>query len=404
MRIAMFTETYLPYISGVVTYVKILKDELERKGHEVLIVAACPKKIRPKEVQGVMYCQSVPLKKLYGYGVSNPLNLVSFKRIADFKPELIHVHTEFSIGLLGMQAAKWLNVPMVYTLHTMYDDYLGYVVPKRMEKLVKTVAHRYLKEIANRATEITVPSDKVVRYLQHCNVNRHVNLIPNTAATRDFLPENNQSEKIVDARKNMGLTEKDIGIIFVGRLGYEKSIDKLIDCFNKACLDKPRYKLIVIGDGPEMSALREYANATEVADRINFIGRVEYKNVSPYYNAADIFCTASTSETNSITIYEATAAGLYVFQKLDRFNIGQISKGITGDTFETTEDFCALIDNYNKLSDEERVSLRQSVTESSRVYNEEVFCERMLNVYTIASVNHAEKSSKTGIVKLIKRH
>ncbi len=403
MRIAMFAETYLPYISGVVTYVKILKDELERKGHEVLVVAACPKKIRPKETHDVMYCQSVPLKKLYGYGVSNPLNLVSFKRIADFKPDLIHIHTEFSIGLLGMQAAKWLNVPMVYTLHTMYDDYLGYVVPKRMEKLVKTVAHRYLKDLAYRATEITVPSDKVVRYLQHFGVNRHVNLIPNTAATRDFLPENNPKEGVDAARKHMGLKDDDIAIIFVGRLGYEKSIDKLIDCFAKACRNKPRFKLIVIGDGPEMAALKEHANATEVADRVSFIGRVEYKNVSTYYNAADIFCTASTSETNSITIYEATAAGLYVFQKLDRFNIGQIMKGVTGDSFESIDDFCKLVDAYSNQSDEEMIALRQSVTESSRVYNEEVFCDRMLNVYTIATANHIEKASRKKVIRLLKK-
>ncbi len=398
MRIAMFTETYLPYISGVVTYVKILKDELERKGHEVLIVAACPKKIRPADIDDVMYCHSIPLKKLYGYGVSNPLNLASYKRIADFKPDLIHIHTEFSIGILGMQSARWLNVPMVYTLHTMYDDYLGYVASKRFEKLVKSVAHRYLKEIANRAREITLPSDKVVRYLSHCGVNRHVNVIPNTAATRDFLPESNPRESIDAAREHIGLKDGDISILFVGRLGFEKSIDKLLDYFAKSCADKPRFKLVIIGDGPEKEALQDYAEKIGVADRVIFVGRVEYKNVSAYYNACDIFCTASTSETNSITIYEATAAGLYVFQKLDRYNIGQISKGLTGDSFETEEEFCALIDRYSAMSDEERAELRISVTESSRVYNEEVFCDRMFNVYTIATAKHIEKNAQ-GVLK-----
>ncbi len=403
MRIAMFAETYLPYISGVVTYVKILRDELERKGHEVLIVAACPKKIRPQQVEGVMYCHSVPLKKLYGYGVSNPLNLASYKRIADFKPDLIHIHTEFSIGVLGMQSARWLNVPMVYTLHTMYDDYLGYVAPKRLEKIVKTVAHRYLKDIASRATEMTVPSDKVVRYLNHCGVNRNVNLVPNTAATRQFLPENNSADSIVAAKSHMGLAEDDISILFVGRLGYEKSIDKLIDYFAKACNDKPRFKLVIIGDGPEMEKLKKYADESGLGERIHFVGRVEYKNIGAYYNACDIFCTASTSETNSITVYEATAAGLYVFQKLDMFNIGQISKGITGDLFEDEEGFCKLTEDYSALSDEERQNLRESVTESSRSYNEEVFCDRMLNVYNIAAARHEEKRSKSYLTRLLRK-
>ncbi len=404
MRVAMFTEGYLPYISGVVTYVKILRDELVRAGHEVLIVAACPKKLRlPEETEDVMYCSSIPMKKLYGYGITNPLNLKSYKRIADFKPDLIHIHTEFSIGLLGLYSARWLNVPVVYTLHTMYDDYLGYITSKRFEHVMKSATHLYLRNIASKATEITVPSDKVVRYLRHFGVNRHVNLVPNTAATRDFLPENNSAEMMSRARAHMGLSDDDIAILFVGRLGFEKSIDVLIDGFVMACHDKPRFKLVILGDGPESDKLKQHAANTELADRIIFTGKVEYKNVSAYYNACSLFCTASTSETNSITIYEATAAGLYVFQKLDRFNIGQITRGLTGEIFENNEEFCKLINDYAALSDEEREELRTSVTQSSRVYNEEVFCERMLNVYTIATSKHTEKGTMNPLKKLFDR-
>ncbi len=408
MRIAIFTEGYLPYISGVVTYVKILKDELERNGHDVLIVAACPRNKLPKEdIKGVMYCSSIPLKKVYGYGVTNPLNLVSYKRIADFKPELIHVHTEFSIGMLGMQAARWLRIPMVYTLHTMYEDYFGYITPKNMkksfEKVLKPVAHTYLKAICNRATEITVPSDKVVRYLRACGISKHINLIPNTAATRDFLPENNPPEAVEAARAHMGLEKDDISLLYVGRLGFEKSIDVMIDLFVAACKDKPRYKFVILGDGPEADNLKKHAEGTEIADRIIFAGRVEYNKVSAYYNACDLFCTASTSETNSITIYEATAAGLYVFQRLDRFNVGQVTTGLTGDVFETGKEFCELIDNYAANSDEERSTIRKTVTESSRVYNESVFCERILNVYNIALSKHENKKSKDVLSRFIKR-
>ncbi len=408
MRIAIFTEGYLPYISGVVTYVKILKDELERTGHEVLIVAACPKNKRPKEdIKGVMYCPSIPLKKVYGYGVTNPLNLVSYKRIADFKPELIHVHTEFSIGMLGMQAARWLNIPMVYTLHTMYEDYFGYITPKNMEKsfekVLRPVAHTYLKAICNRASEITVPSDKVVRYLRACGITKHINLIPNTAATRDFLPESNSPDTVEAARADMELSKEDIALLYVGRLGFEKSIDVMIDLFVSACKDKPRYKFVILGDGPEADKLKKYAENTELADRIIFAGRVEYSRVSAYYNACDLFCTASTSETNSITIYEATAAGLYVFQRLDRFNVGQVTTGLTGDVFETAAEFCELIEKYSAYSDEQRATIRKNVTESSRVYNESVFCERILNVYNIAISRHESKKNKGVFDRFIKR-
>ncbi len=254
----------------------------------------------------------------------------------------------------------------------------------------------YLKSICNRATEITVPSDKVIRYLRSCGINKHINLVPNTAATRVFLPESNPAEAVEAAREHMGLTKDDISLLYVGRLGFEKSIDTMIDLFVNACKDKPRFKFIIIGDGPEAENLKKYAENTELADRIVFVGRVEYSKVSAYYNACDIFCTASTSETNSITIYEATAAGLYVFQRLDRFNVGQVTTGLTGDVFETAQEFYDLVDSYAEKSDEQRAVIRKNVTESSRVYNESVFCERILNVYNIAVNKH--RNTKRGLI------
>ncbi|MEG2082494.1 MAG: glycosyltransferase, partial [Oscillospiraceae bacterium] len=134
MRVAIFTETYFPFISGVVTHIKTLKDELEAKGHQVLIVTTDPNARFHYLKNDVLYCPAKSVKKIYGYGVTTPISLKRLEYIKDFNPDIIHIHTEFSMGIFGMWVAKMLKKPIVYTLHTMYEDYTFYVIPKKLDK------------------------------------------------------------------------------------------------------------------------------------------------------------------------------------------------------------------------------------------------------------------------------
>ncbi|MFQ9681010.1 MAG: glycosyltransferase [Ruthenibacterium lactatiformans] len=178
MKVAIFTETYFPFISGVVTHIKTLKESLEHAGHEVLIVTTSPKAVCHYVKDGVLYCPAIPLKRIYGYGLSNPVNIQRLRIIQDFDPDIIHIHTEFSMGIFAQFAARKLKKPIVYTLHTMYDDYMFYVAPERFQNMVKPAAHVYFRKVANKATEIIGPSLKVVEFLRRCGVERHINIIP----------------------------------------------------------------------------------------------------------------------------------------------------------------------------------------------------------------------------------
>jgi 1,2-diacylglycerol 3-alpha-glucosyltransferase len=131
MRVAIFAEYYHPFVSGVVTHIDTLRTGLQDAGHEVLIVTLDPTARRHYIRDHVLYCPAVPLKKVYGYGVANPLNLLRLRILRRFNPDLLHLHTEFSMGLFAIYCAKQLKKPVVYTLHTLYDDYVFYVVPDR---------------------------------------------------------------------------------------------------------------------------------------------------------------------------------------------------------------------------------------------------------------------------------
>lgn len=111
MKVAIFTETYFPFISGVVTHIKTLKESLEHAGHEVLIVTTSPKAVCHYVKDGVLYCPAIPLKRIYGYGLSNPVNIQRLRIIQDFDPDIIHIHTEFSMGIFAQFAARKLKSP-----------------------------------------------------------------------------------------------------------------------------------------------------------------------------------------------------------------------------------------------------------------------------------------------------
>ncbi len=158
-----FPETYLPYINGVVTHVKILKEGLEKLGHEVLIVTADASARRHYKRMGSSPLQR-RIKRFYNYGVAPPISHRRLQLIEAFHPDIIHIHNEFGIGLSGVMAAKMLKVPLVYTLHTMYDDYLYYISPPVGRH--KRLSHRYFKFLAKNASALTGPSKKCEEYFR----------------------------------------------------------------------------------------------------------------------------------------------------------------------------------------------------------------------------------------------
>ena len=382
MKVAIFTETYFPFISGVVTHIETLKKGLEAQGHKVLIVTLDPKTKEHYVKNGILYCPSMPLKKIYGYGVANPVNLRRLAYIKAFNPDIIHIQTEFTMGLFGLFCAKRLKKPVVYTLHTMYDDYLFYVAPgKRMQKLVKPGAHWYFRRIAKRATEIIGPSTKVVEFLRRCGVERHVNIIPNTVDLSDFMVENVDPQETAKIKEKLGIQPGDTCLFFVGRLGKEKSLDVLIDLFSDNFAGESQFKLFIVGDGPEATALREQVAKRKMQSQIQLLGRVDHDLLPPYFQACNLFATASLSEINSISMLEAMASGLYVIQRLDPYNRAQISEGVNGDIFTDSEGFARIVRDWAARATRKKAALRQTVSDTTRKYGEEEFTRAVLDVY-----------------------
>lgn len=391
MKIALFTETYLPYINGVVTHVKALHDGLEHLGHEVLVVTVDTKARRHYIKDGVLYCPAKEMKKLYHFGLASPFSGKRYRMLRDFEPDVIHIHQEFGIGLSGARIAKKLDKPLVYTLHTMYDDYLYYIVPERLTPLLRRIAHRYFRYLGKSATELTGPSMKVQEYFDMCGVHKSVNVVPNPVELDVFNPSNLNREHIAAIRKQYGVADDETLVSFCGRLGKEKSVDVLLDNWAKYVKPDDKCKLMILGGGPCLPELTEQAKRLGIDKQVIFTDVIPHEKLPDYYGACQLYVTASLSDTNSISMKEAMATGLPVLHIKDPLNAGQVVDGVNGFIYSNAEEMYAILKRYQAMTNEEKAALTASVINSVKIYGCEALAKYLVGVYKKAIKEKQEK-------------
>ena len=381
MRIAIFVETYLPYLNGVVTHVKILREGLIHNGHEVLIVTA-DKSVREHTIEdGVLRCPALEVKKIYGYGISSPLSLTLGKKIREFNPDIVHIQQEFGIGLAGIRAARALRVPLVYTLHTMYDDYLYYIAPWPLTDMARRISHNYIRFISRRADIVTGPSKKCVDYLANAGVHRKVHVIPNSVELENYTEDATTPAQRAQIRRRFSIPDDAFVACFCGRIGKEKGIDNLIRLWKEQIDPKSNSYLMIIGNGPAREELEALADYLGLGDHVIFTGAVPHEEIPPYYACCNAYATASLSEMYSISMLEAQASGLPVVQRLDPDNIDQIKVGVNGFLVETPEQFGQIMKQLHDLTAEQHHALSASVRESVRERSSDSIAKYMLELY-----------------------
>ena len=396
MRIALFTETYLPHINGVVTHVKILRDGLLQQGHEVLVVTADYQTRHHYIKDGILHCPAIKSKRFYGYGVASPFSRRRLKLVQDFHPDIIHIHNEFGIGLSGIFAAKQLHVPLVYTLHTMYDDYLYYVAPRHLLRAAKKVSHDYFRLLGNAATELTGPSPKCHEYFQQIGVKKDVNVIPNAVELDDFSPDRISAENKAAFRRRYQIPDDVMIACFVGRLGHEKSVDVLLDYWARTITPEDKIMLCIIGGGPVQEELEQQAKDLGIGSMVVVTGAVPHDQMPPYYASCDVYVTASLSDTNSISMLEGMATGLPVLRRYDALNenVDQVRDGVNGYIFNSPEEMAAELRRVKNLSPEQLSILKASVIESVKRSGAEALANYTYNVYRKAMASASNPKEK----------
>lgn len=400
MRIALFTETYLPSINGVVTHVKTLKEGLEALGHTVLVVTADSRVNNHVIADDVMYCPAVKLKKIYNYDIAPPISKERLDKIKCFAPDIIHIHNEFGVGISGVLIARTLKVPLVYTLHTMYDDYVYYVAKaKGFGKIVTSASHLYAKMLASTASAITGPSPKVSEYFKACGVKKPVHVIPNSVELDVFKPENVDRNDAVRMRRKFGFADDDMVFCFCGRLGKEKNVTLLLEYWAKNVRPEDKIKLFILGDGPLHEQHCKEADELGISDMVKFAGRVEHPDLPVYYACCDAYITASLSDTCSISMLEGMAMHLPVLSLKDDLNVGQVKDGINGYNFTDADSMYELLKKLRDMPKDELAEFGRQTRESIKTSGAVRLANDLLDVYKEAIEVYKKKNKKRKLKK-----
>lgn len=387
MRIAIFSETYLPDVNGVATHIKTVKDGLESLGHDVLIVKADAQSRKNYIEKSVMHCPAVTAKRLYNYSIASPVSLKRLIMLKRWNPDIIHIQNEFGIGLSGALIAKTLHIPLVYTLHTMYDDYIYYIANKTFAPFVTSVSHKYCKSLAKKASALTGASKKIEGYFRKCGVTKDVNIIPNAVELNIFEKEKINIIKVNELKKKYNITDDLTVACFCGRLGKEKSIDVLLEYWAKTVKGNDKLRLFIFGDGPDKEQLIQMSDELGIKNQVFFTGKVDHVDMPVFYAACTIYITTSLSENYSISMLEAMASGLPIVHLYDEINESQTIEGINGFVFKDEEEMYKIITMIRDLTPEEKEEMSNKVRISVKQSGSEDLAKYLLEIYRSIGAN-----------------
>ncbi len=386
MKIAVFTDTYPPFINGVSTSCYNLVQVLKAHGHDVVVVAPRTTNGPLEYKDGIIYIPGIEIKKIYGYRITNIYYRKAVQILRDFGVQLIHNQTDVGIGQFARIAARQLNVPQVYTYHTAYEDYTYYVVHGLMDRVGKKVMRGYAKTIAKNCTEFITPSIKTKEYMRSIGSDIYVNVVPTGIDFSLFDEKNIDKERQAAFKKEHGINENTKVFLLLGRVAKEKSMDYSIRGFASFLEKHPEVdtKMLVVGDGPQRPELELLVHELHISDKVDFIGKVPASEVPFYYHLADIYTSASITETQGLTFMEAMASGTIVLARFDSNLADTIIDGQTGFFFTDEQSFVEKSERIFALSEAGRKEIIDNSYKVVDIYSIDKFYENIMEVYNRA--------------------
>src|SRR3989344_5404586 len=306
MKIAFFTDSYEPQINGLVTSIDMFAKELKKNGHEVIIFAPYSPNYKDKE-KNVRRIKSVEFSNYKEYRIGIPFRLMINPKIKDV--DIIHIHSPFSVGLTGLLFSKQYGIPCVSTFHTLYSEYLHYLIKnsmisnsKKFKKLFSKVSWSYMRWFYNSSDVVIAPSKQIKNVIRKNGIKKHTEVIPTGTKFESI----KKSKKKL--RKKYGFVNEKI-ILHVGRVSKEKNMEFIINSLKKE-LSENNWKLIIASDGPHRSKLENLAKSLNLKNKIIFTGYLSDDALQEYYNLSDVFVMASKAETQGIVLLEAAKYGI----------------------------------------------------------------------------------------------
>ena len=383
MKIGIFTDAYEPHISGVTTSIKMLKTALEKMHHEVYIVTANldNNKFIYDEKNKIIYLPGIKTG-IYETKLTGIYSKKAMKIIKEWNLDVIHSQTEFGVGYFSRIVAKKLNLPIVHTYHTLYEDYVHYVTHGHFNNFAKKLAIKITKYYCEkRCDELIVPTDKIKDlFINKYNIIKHVNVIPTGIDIDKFKITPSMKKNIQIIKNKYKIKETDFIIGSVGRIAPEKSFDKLLYNIKDMIKVNTNIKVLLVGGGPDLDNLKELTKKLKLENYVIFTDKIDYDLVPTYFNIFNVVVSFSKTETQGLTIIEGLAASKPTLCIEDDSFRAMIEPNYNGYLFKNDTEFK---DYIFKLMNDQKLykDMSTNARNSTYKYSKEVFAADILKVY-----------------------
>ena len=350
MRIALFTETFLPKVDGIVTRLRHTIEHLERNGDRVLVVApeGGLSEYKGAKIYGI---PGMPLPLYPELKLALP-PIGTKQAIEEFEPDLIHVVNPAFLGVGGIYYARKLDIPLVASYHTHLPQYLHHYGLGALEGLLWEL----LKAAHNKACLNLCTSSAMVKELIAHDIER-VDLWQRGVDTEMFQPH--LASAAMRSRLSQG-NPQDPLLLYVGRVSAEKQIDEI-----KPVLEAiPEARLAIVGDGPNREALEAHFAGTNT----HFVGYLQGLELASAFASADAFVFPSRTETLGLVLLEAMAAGCPVVAARSGGIPDIVTDGVNGYLFEPDEPDGAIAATKSLL---EATQIREQLRRNARAEAEQ---------------------------------
>ncbi len=307
LRVAFFSDTYLPAVDGVVTSMLNFKKELKKKGHKIFMFVAGDSAAKRKyQNDDVFIVQGINFKPYPQYKVA-VFPYMSMIKINALDIDIIHAQTPFAMGLAALMSAKILGKPIIGSYHTLVDnkDIIGSYYPKnkRIRYVAEIAARQYIKFFYSSCDCVFAPSGTIKRILEKKGI-KNVYIVPNSVDIKRFNPEVSGQ----NIRRALKLRNSQKVILYVGRISREKKLEVLLNAAHALNMKRDDIVFVIGGHGPALEYYKRMAEKLKL-DNLKFVGFIENKKLAEYYAACDVFCIPSTFETQGMVALEAMACG-----------------------------------------------------------------------------------------------
>lgn len=377
MHIAFFTNFYLPVVNGVTRSVESFREALTRLNHNVFIFAQADNDYKD-EAPFIFRYPSLTLPVYVEVPAVIPVSPFIDQLLPALKLDVIHTHHPFLLGRTAARKAEELDLPLVFTFHTQYQEYTHYVpIPQEaFQDFLKGAIKNWLRDFMALCQHIVIPSESMKEILINDYGLRGLYTVIPTGI--DLEPYRHADGKAL--RSSQGWQDDKV-LVSMGRLAIEKNWPVLLQSIQKILHEHPDVRLVIIGDGPEKSALQEQAAELGIAKRVTFTGEIPFGEVPAYLKAADMFVFASVTETQGLVTMEAMAAGLPTVAVDGSGTRDIVEDGKQG--YLVPNDPDALADSISRMLDapEKRKKFHANALKRAQTFDMKNCAKQLVNVY-----------------------